>query len=78
MCVRAHTHTHVLTRRVCCREVSLNVAVAVIDEGFQQNLCTKLNSRDLMGKNSLENLVASKMYWPYYVPLVDPTSGAHE
>jgi hypothetical protein len=56
------------------REVSLNVAVAVIDEGFQQNLCTKLNARDLMGKGSLEAHVASKMYSPYYVPLVDPTS----
>jgi hypothetical protein len=50
------------------------VAVAVIDEGFKQNLCTKLNLRDLTGGNSLENLVRSKMYWPYYVPLVDPTS----
>ena len=56
----------------CCREVSLNVAVAVIDEGFQQNLSTKLNARDLMGKGALESLVKSKMYSPYYVPLVDP------
>ena len=48
------------------------MAVAVIDEGFQQNLCTKLNARDLMGKGTLKSLVKSKMYSPYYVPLVDP------
>lgn len=61
-----------MLRTVGAREVSLNVAVAVIDEGFQQNLCTKLKARDLMGKGSLKALVKSKMYSPYYVPLVDP------
>lgn len=50
------------------REVSLNVAVAVIEEGVRHGLCPKLNKANTAG--GIENLVRAKMYYPVYVPLV--------
>ena len=48
------------------REVSKAVAVAVIDQGLKEGLCT-LRERDLKG--GLPNLIASKMYFPRYAPI---------
>jgi malate dehydrogenase (oxaloacetate-decarboxylating)(NADP+) len=47
------------------REVSHAVAVAVIKEAVEQKLTTKIH--DL---TDIEDVVASKMYFPQYVPLV--------
>jgi malate dehydrogenase (oxaloacetate-decarboxylating)(NADP+) len=55
------------------REVSKNVAIAVIEEGLRKDLCTKIKSKDL--KNGVENLVRSKMYFPIYAPLVHKQAG---
>lgn len=48
------------------RDVSKAVAVAVIDQGMKEGLCT-IKERDLKG--GLENLIASKMYYPRYAPI---------
>ena len=48
------------------------MACAVIDEGFKQDLCTKIKFEDYSDPEKLSNLVKQKMYLPYYVPLVDP------
>ena len=49
------------------RDVSKNVAVAVIEEGLKHNMCS-IKKKDLAG--GLDNLVASKMYYPRYAPIV--------
>jgi malate dehydrogenase (oxaloacetate-decarboxylating)(NADP+) len=49
------------------REVSKQVAVAVIQEGIDAGLVTKLTSKDL--EDGLESLVDKKMYYPDYVPI---------
>ena len=51
------------------REVSLKVACAVIQEGLDKDLCTRLSRGDVR-KEGLENVVRSKMYFPEYVPLL--------
>jgi malate dehydrogenase (oxaloacetate-decarboxylating)(NADP+) len=48
------------------REVSTNVAVAVIDQGIKDGLC-QLSASD--AKGGLENFVKSKMYYPRYAPI---------
>ena len=54
------------------REVSQNVAVAVIQEGLREGLCTKINVKAIKKNGgTLEKYVASKMYYPVYVPLVN-------
>ena len=50
------------------REVSKNVAVAVIEEALRKGLCTKISKSD--AEEGIENVVARKMYFPHYVPLV--------
>jgi malate dehydrogenase (oxaloacetate-decarboxylating)(NADP+) len=51
------------------REVSKNVAVAVINEGIEKGMCPKLTQRDI--DKGIEKLVTRKMYFPNYVPLVN-------
>ena len=51
------------------REVSLNVACAVIKEGLEKDLCTKI-SHDHVRREGLQNYVRRKMYYPEYVPLL--------
>lgn len=53
------------------REVSHAVACAVIKKAMEEGLTTKLSSRN-MDAGGLANLVKRKMYYPNYVPLVDP------
>lgn len=49
------------------REVSRNVAVAVIEEGLRQDLTTKIGKKEL--SEGLAHLVERKMYNPNYHPL---------
>ncbi len=49
------------------REVSKQVAVAVIQEGLDAGLVTKLSKKDMA--EGLESLVEKKMYYPDYVPI---------
>ena len=51
------------------REVSRNVAVAVIKEGLRSGLTTKIGPKEL--SVGIEALVERKMYWPTYVPLIN-------
>lgn len=53
------------------REVSYAVAVAVIHEALKEGLATKITPKTLE-MESVEHLVKRKMYFPRYVPLVDP------
>ena len=53
------------------REVSHNVAVEVIKVALDSGLTTKITSEDVPTDEALAALVASKMYDPTYVPLVD-------
>eukprot|EP00606_Chrysophyceae_sp_TOSAG23-5_P001205 GSChrysophyteH2.ASY1.ANO1.841.1 assembled CDS len=50
------------------REVSKNVAVAIIEEALREGLCTKFSKRDQ--EEGVANVVGRKMYFPHYVPLV--------
>lgn len=50
------------------REVSKAVAAAVIEEGMRHDMCPKLNKENTA--HGIENLLAGKMYYPSYVPLV--------
>ena len=50
------------------RDVSLKVACAVIEEGIQAGLTTKITAKHL--NEGIPNLVARKMYYPTYVPLL--------
>lgn len=50
------------------REVSLKVACAVIREALENDMTTKITSKHL--EEGLENVVARKMYFPAYHPLV--------
>jgi malate dehydrogenase (oxaloacetate-decarboxylating)(NADP+) len=53
------------------REVSKNVAVAVIEEGIRQGICPKLEDNGSgMTTAQIDTLVDRKMYFPRYVPLV--------
>ncbi len=50
------------------RSVSHKVACAVITEAYESNLATKIGTKEM---NDLEEFVASKMYDPVYVPIVE-------
>lgn len=52
------------------REVSLAVACAVIEEALSCGLTTKIMPRHI--KEGIPNFVRRKMYFPDYVPLIDP------
>ena len=52
------------------REVSLNVACAVIEEGFEQGICEKLSDTTFENPDQLKEFVARKMYYPKYAPLI--------
>ena len=54
------------------REVSHAVACAVIEEALARGLTTKLEPD--MPPDEIGALVSRKMYYPDYVPLVDPRS----
>ena len=51
------------------REVSKNVAVAIIEEGIRQGLTTKISKHAIA--EGIDNFVARKMYYPHYVPLIN-------
>jgi len=55
------------------REVSLNVACAVIRIALDNELTTKLHPKEVDSPQDLRDLVQKKMYDPTYVPLVDPS-----
>jgi malate dehydrogenase (oxaloacetate-decarboxylating)(NADP+) len=52
------------------RDVSHAVACAVIKEALKEGLATSINATHL--KEGIPELVYRKMYYPSYVPLIDP------
>ncbi len=54
------------------REISKEVACNVIEVALDENLCTKLSRKDVPTRDALSCFVDRKMYFPAYVPLVDP------
>lgn len=52
------------------REVSHAVACAVINEALEEGLATTIAAT--LKKESVADLVSRKMYYPSYVPLIDP------
>jgi len=50
------------------RNVSFNVAVAVIEEGIKEGLATKITKKHL--QEGIPSLVKRKSYYPVYVPLL--------
>ena len=52
------------------REVSHAVACAVIEEALREGLATTISASHR--KEGISELVARKMYYPSYVPLIDP------
>lgn len=55
------------------REVSFEVACAIIKQGFVEGLNVNIREEDFVQEGQLEAFVRRKMYSPYYVPLVDPS-----
>lgn len=53
------------------REVSHRIGVAVVEEAMREGLATRVSSAD---SEDLDGLVARKMYYPEYVPLVPASS----
>jgi len=53
--------------------VSHAVACAVIQTAFEEGVGTTLDQKNMPDRNSLEKFVRKKMYYPAYVPLVDPS-----
>jgi malate dehydrogenase (oxaloacetate-decarboxylating)(NADP+) len=51
------------------RDVSHSIAVAVVKEAMSAGLATKVRPQDT---ENLEGWIARKMYYPEYVPLVNP------
>jgi malate dehydrogenase (oxaloacetate-decarboxylating)(NADP+) len=51
------------------RDVSHCIAVAVVKEAIRAGLATKVRPQD---QDNLESWIAMKMYYPEYVPLVNP------
>ena len=51
------------------REVSLNVACAIIDEALNNDLCTSIN-QELLQRVGLRAYVCQSMYDPEYAPLL--------
>ena len=56
------------------REVSKAVATAVIEEALHENLTTLITKKHI--DEGISNLVDRKMYFPDYVPLIDPRKGS--
>jgi len=54
------------------RDVSHQVAVAVVEEALKTGLTTKVTRADVPDRETLSKFVRKKMYYPCYVPLVDP------
>ena len=50
------------------RMVSRRVAVAVIEEAIATGLATKISADD---RKDIDEYVASRMYFPEYVPLIE-------
>ena len=50
------------------RQVSHRIAVAVVEEALREGLATKITADEA---KDLDGLVARKMYYPEYVPLVE-------
>ena len=44
----------------------------IIEVALDENLCTKLSRKDVPTRDALSCFVDRKMYFPAYVPLVDP------
>jgi malic enzyme len=53
------------------RKVSHRIAVAVVEEAMRAGLATKVTEE---AAQDLDTFVASKMYYPEYVPLVEKRS----
>jgi len=53
------------------REVSHQIGIAVVREAMREGLATRVSSADA---EDLDGFVASKMYYPEYVPLVPASS----
>jgi len=54
------------------RQVSHSVACAVIEKAFDEGMATTLTREQVPTRAKLERFVFNKMYYPGYVPLVDP------
>lgn len=52
------------------RDVSHAVACAVVNEALRDGLTTTLTPKHL--KEGIPELIARKMYYPSYVPLINP------
>jgi len=55
------------------RQVSHTVACNVIEKAMAEGVGTKLTKKQLPDRAALESFVRRKMYYPGYVPLVDPS-----
>ena len=66
---RERAHLPAISR---IREISKEVACNVIEVALDENLCTKLSRKDVPTRDALSCFVDRKMYFPAYVPLVDP------
>lgn len=55
------------------RDVSHAVACSVIEVAMDAGLTTRIKKADVDTKDKLAALVRRKMYYPSYVPLVDPS-----
>jgi len=53
------------------REASHTIACAVIEEAIREGIATRITAKDA---SNLKDFVASKMYYPEYVPLVEKRS----
>lgn len=54
------------------RSVSHAVACAVVEEALKEGLTTKISTKHI--KMGIPHYISTKMYFPEYVPLVDPRS----
>lgn len=63
---RAEGRTFPKIQRI--RDVSLNVATAVIEEALKLDLCPKLKNSGLDTTEKIKDWVNRKRYFPYYVP----------
>ena len=52
------------------REVSKNVAIAIVEEAVRSGLANKVTRKDL--REGIPSFIARKMYFPSYAPLTDP------
>eukprot|EP00598_Pedospumella_elongata_P000519 CAMPEP_0184978344 /NCGR_PEP_ID=MMETSP1098-20130426/8864_1 /TAXON_ID=89044 /ORGANISM="Spumella elongata, Strain CCAP 955/1" /LENGTH=587 /DNA_ID=CAMNT_0027501465 /DNA_START=49 /DNA_END=1812 /DNA_ORIENTATION=+ len=52
------------------REVSLQVATAIVKVALEEDLCRKIDPEDVTDDEWIRNFIARKMYFPSYVPLL--------